>query len=195
MILFADAPPYLTHLFLGLMAATIAVLLIRVQRYYRQNRGGYVSYSPSAAPPAPPSPAREAPADVARWEVQMHDTARQLTAQIDTKMRLLEELIREADRVAARLEAATAGAPLEQRPASQADRLRQPTAPSAPPAGQPTASESEQEPSAGSNASSKRRHEEIYTLADYGYDAAEIARRVGSPVGEVQLILALRQKG
>ena len=38
------------------------------------------------------------------------------------------------------------------------------------------------------------RYEEIYLLADYGFDAAEIARRVGSPVGEVELILGLRGK-
>jgi hypothetical protein len=38
----------------------------------------------------------------------------------------------------------------------------------------------------------ERRYEEIYTLADYGYDAAEIAQRIGTPIGEVQLILGLR---
>ena len=38
----------------------------------------------------------------------------------------------------------------------------------------------------------RQRQQEIYTLADYGYDAAEIARRVGSPVGEVELVLGLR---
>jgi hypothetical protein len=29
-------------------------------------------------------------------------------------------------------------------------------------------------------------------LANYGYDAAEIARRLGAPVGEVELILRLQ---
>ena len=37
-----------------------------------------------------------------------------------------------------------------------------------------------------------RRREEIHRLADDGFAAAEIARRVGSPVGEVELILSLR---
>ena len=40
-----------------------------------------------------------------------------------------------------------------------------------------------------------RRQEEIYTLADYGYEPAEIARRVNRPVGEVELILSLRDRG
>ena len=31
-------------------------------------------------------------------------------------------------------------------------------------------------------------------LADYGFAPTEIARRVGSPVGEVELILGLRAK-
>ena len=44
-------------------------------------------------------------------------------------------------------------------------------------------------------ASRPRRQEEIYTLADYGYEPAEIARRVGTPVGEVELILSLRGRG
>jgi DNA-directed RNA polymerase specialized sigma24 family protein len=38
------------------------------------------------------------------------------------------------------------------------------------------------------------RRQEIYTLADYGFPPAEIARRVGSPIGEVELILGLREK-
>jgi hypothetical protein len=40
----------------------------------------------------------------------------------------------------------------------------------------------------------ERRYEEIYMLADYGFAPTEIARRVGSPVGEVELILGLRAK-
>ena len=40
-----------------------------------------------------------------------------------------------------------------------------------------------------------RRQEEIYTLSDYGYEPAEIARRVNRPVGEVELILSLRGRG
>jgi hypothetical protein len=37
-----------------------------------------------------------------------------------------------------------------------------------------------------------RRYGEIYGLADAGCDAAEISRRLGTPVGEVELILGLR---
>jgi hypothetical protein len=39
-----------------------------------------------------------------------------------------------------------------------------------------------------------RRHAEIYTLADAGHPSAAIASRVGSPIGEVELILSLRDR-
>lgn len=42
--------------------------------------------------------------------------------------------------------------------------------------------------------SESRRHEEIYLLADYGYGPPEIAHRTGVPIGEVELILRLREK-
>lgn len=42
--------------------------------------------------------------------------------------------------------------------------------------------------------SESRRHEEIYLLADYGFSPAEIAHRTGMPIGEVELILRLREK-
>ena len=32
-------------------------------------------------------------------------------------------------------------------------------------------------------------------LSDYGYEPAEIARRVNMPIGEVELILSLRGRG
>src|SRR5207253_57547 len=50
------------------------------------------------------------------------------------------------------------------------------------------------DPPAGRAASSTARQQaEIYTLADAGLTSADIAGRIGSPVGEVELILGLRQ--
>jgi hypothetical protein len=37
-----------------------------------------------------------------------------------------------------------------------------------------------------------RRQEEIYALADSGLTSATIAGRIGSPVGEIDLVLGLR---
>jgi hypothetical protein len=144
----------------------------------------------------------------------LHETARQLTAKLDSKMAALGQLIREADRAAARLEAArsetsqpaahSAGtqAPsqptarsrdaheaLPPRPVSQAEALKPTSAVDAVsnPAGA-ASGDARRQPAAAD------RYDEIYLLSDYGFDTPEIARRVESPVGEVELILGLRPK-
>jgi len=137
------------------------------------------------------------PDDLAQWEVGMHETARQLSAQLDAKSSLLQSLIVEADRAAARLEDALDRAYPSLPPGSQAESLRpvadqvrdlRHEAETAAAESSPTTSDAE--PSRAADRA--RRREEIYRLADYGFAAEEIARRVGSPVGEVELILSLR---
>src|SRR5271166_5959482 len=70
------------------------------------------------------SPPRCLPDDLAQWEVGMHETARQLSAQLDAKLSLLQSLIVEADRAAARLEDALDRAYPTLPPGSQAESLR-----------------------------------------------------------------------
>ena len=143
------------------------------------------------------------PPDLARWDVEMHETARQLSAQLDAKLSLLQSLIAEADRAAARLEDALDRAHPTLPPGSQAESLRPVAGPVRDvryelesPKLETTVAESnlsspgESEPSRASDRG--RRREEIYRLADYGFATTEIARRVGSPVGEVELVLSLR---
>jgi DNA-directed RNA polymerase specialized sigma24 family protein len=151
---------------------------------------------------------------VARWEVGMHETARDLCGQLDSKMGALSALVHEADRAAARLEAALEAAgqrpdqtgapapaagrpsdssspldPLPPQPANQAEALK-----SAGAADRLSVSRHVSQEAGKLRPSIDERYEEIYLLADYGFAAAEIARRVGSPVGEVELILGLRGK-
>jgi hypothetical protein len=47
----------------------------------------------------------DAPASVARWEVAMHETARDLMGRLDSKIVIVEQLVRDAHQAAARLEA------------------------------------------------------------------------------------------
>jgi len=163
----------LTILILAVLVLMIATLMIRSHRYLsRQKRGQ------SAAIVEMPRPAQDddrkrldAPPEVARWEVQMHETARELSSRLDSKMSVLQRLTAEADRAAARLEAALGQAP------------------HAPDTAEPTPNDQAEPPE---TASTNQRREEIYTLADYGLPAAEIARRTGAPVGEIELILGLR---
>jgi hypothetical protein len=196
----------LTGLVLAALGAVIAWLLLRTHRYLsRQARDDSPLVRVARPQRTQPGHHLDAPPAELRWEVQMHETARELSAQLDSKMGALQTLIAEADRAAARLEAAAAlpsvgrenslsngpcgaigeAVPGDSQPATQAEALR----PSGPSDRAP--SEGDQLPA---RPSIKRRQEEIYTLADYGLSAAEIARRVGSPVGEVQLILGLREK-
>lgn len=130
----------------------------------------------------------------------MHETARELSAQLDAKLGLLQSLTAEADRAAQRLEAAIARVHPLIPPGSQAESLRPISAEenfelykagAEEAATSSTGADSQSDLPAGSDRS--RSREEIYQLADYGFVPAEIAHRVGSPVGEVELILSLRQ--
>lgn len=185
---------WLTGLTLGALGLVIAWLLLRTHRYLARQKGDASPLVHVDRPPrADRGPDRDAPAEVLRWEVQMHETARQLSAQLDSKMGVLQALIAEADRAAARLEAAAPNAPgpIRQPPppdtqaTTQAEALR---------AAGPSDRPAEQAGAPADRPSPKHRREEIYTLADYGLAPGEIARRVRSPVGEVELILGLRGK-
>jgi hypothetical protein len=106
-------------LLLAVMALTAMILLVRARRYFGQ-RSREKSPRTSDGPLSSSFSSRcaETPDAMAGWEVQMHDTARRLSAQLDSKMSALQALIAEADRAAARLEAAQAGAA---RPAATED--------------------------------------------------------------------------
>jgi hypothetical protein len=184
----------LQGMMLAALAAVIGWLLLRT---HRQLSGGKQDAGPVVRVSRPKQGEHghhlDAPAEVLRWEVQMHETARELSAQLDSKLRSLRVLIAEADRAAARLEAAAASsseepgeaADADSRPATQAEALRA--------SGMPD--EAGGEGAGGAlRPSARRDREEICTLADYGMAAAEIARRVGVPVGEVELILGLRER-
>jgi hypothetical protein len=185
-----------------LLAVTSVFLLVRTRSQLARQRQRWAAEATQTGdhegPPKTASALLERlPDDLARWDVEMHETARQLSAQLDAKLGLLQSLIAEADRAAARLDDALDRAYPTLPPGSQAESLR------------PTAElsrdvrhdlETAVAESNGSTADGgppaendrARRRGEIYRLADYGFSAAEIARRVGSPVGEVELILSLR---
>lgn len=179
------------------MAIMVAVLLLRSHRF-GPRRGQARSAIARTRRPQPEHTEASAhpPAELVRWEVEMHELARGLSGQLDSKMSALECLIQEADRAAARLEKALGGegdgvgrkthspsaGGAEPLPADQAEKLK-------------TAGSTERRPDVPRDpqAESGRRHEQIYVLSDYGLEPAEIAQRVGSPVGEVELILGLRE--
>jgi hypothetical protein len=215
-------PSTLQTFFLIVMIVVAGYLFLRSQRYFARQKNDAASTVRPATPPSE-SPYTAVPQDLTRWEVEMHDTARQLSGQLDGKLAALGHLIREADRVAARLEAAlsatrsatpattttdacaTAGLS-SSAPGATGGLSASAGRPDGPPGNQARALQAAgatekpaETPAAGSPPATPRppadrRYEEIYLLADYGFDPAEIGRRVGMPVGEIQLILSLRAK-
>ncbi len=215
-------PSTLQTFFLIVMIVVAGYLYFRSQHYFARQKNDAASTVRPATPP-PASPYTAVPQDLTRWEVEMHDTARQLSGQLDSKLAALGHLIREANRVASRLEAALsatrsanpattandacATAGLSSSASGALDGLSASAGRSEEPPGNQAralqaagATEKPAEPSAAASPAATprppadRRYEEIYLLADYGFDPAEIGRRVGMPVGEIQLILSLRAK-
>lgn len=176
MPLFADSTD-IRNMLLIVMAISAGFLMIRTRRYFAQVRNKVESDRTTLTLPDDPDAISPPPDELMQWQVELHDMSREASAQLDTKMAALRVLIDEADRAAARLEAAMgrSGEPAEQ--PNPIESLR------------PAASDEPKQPAARSGP-----REEIYTLADYGYDPAEIAHRVGRPIGEVELVLSLRDR-
>jgi hypothetical protein len=118
--------------------------------------------------------------DMSTLLVELSEMARQMTAQLDTRAAKLELLLKEADE---RIAALRAGNP---RSANSAER------------GTPDALEGvivEARAALSPSLPEQRidpRHAQVYDLADEGLSPPEIARQLGRPSGEIELILALR---
>lgn len=198
--------------FLAALMLVIGFLLLRSRRYFARQVRQDADWMPTApgSPASGQRPGRlpEPPDELARWEVQMHDLARTLSGQLDSKMSALEHLIREADRAAGRLETALAAmqqlsvaSPAPGPAASQDTGLSEPRFQAVTSGANQAAAiktvgalPSPRPSSSSESPAADRRYEEIYLLADYGFAPAEIAHRVGMPIGEIQLILSLRSK-
>ena len=113
--------------------------------------------------------------DVEQATVELDKVARQIHAQIDTKLVRLEALIRDADKRIAEL---AAGVSDPRRTSSLDVTLQEESSL----AGQDSVAEP-----------SSERHAVIYELADRGLTAHQIADKVDRVQGEVELILGLRR--
>ena len=87
------------------MLLLIAILLLRSYRYFARTKRRDTYLVRTERPEVKQQGHNfDAPAEVLRWEVHMHETTRDLSAQLDSKMLALQHLIKEADRAADRLE-------------------------------------------------------------------------------------------
>jgi uncharacterized membrane-anchored protein YhcB (DUF1043 family) len=90
---------------------TVGILmigLVMLRLLLRPRRGGTAKLQSPARSLRTPSHNLDAPVEVGRWEVHMHETARNLMGELNTKMLVLEQLTRDANAAADRLERALA---------------------------------------------------------------------------------------
>lgn len=92
-------------MFLAVIVAVTSWLLFRT---FLKRQSNPRFRPPTDAPSG--APLVGAPRDIARWQVEMHDLARDLTAQLDSKMAALQHLVQQAGQESERLERALAQA-------------------------------------------------------------------------------------
>ena len=178
-------------IFLALMVLSVALVLWgtrrRVARSQRQN----------APRPREDAGVRDVRQTMERLLIELHDVSREMNARLDTKISVLNNLVREADDRIERLEALARQSRPEAPDASrgagpgssgQRDRDTRPsdTWHGGAPDPRTDAPPGRDRPS--------ERYAEIYALADQGLDARQIAEKTGQHTGEVELILGLRAK-
>ena len=93
----------------GLAAALAAICFLALRgNWFRQRRSEQADPDPTsireACAPKQREPGHHAPNDLLRWQVEMHETARDVKAEIDTKILALQALITLANEHAERLE-------------------------------------------------------------------------------------------
>ena len=170
MPLLAESNLAYVFLIAAILVATLTMLL-RVYRYQsRRPRGGLGLPPRYHGQPSAREQQTSAPDSVIRWEVQMQELARDLKAEIDSKMIALGHLIHDADRAAERLEKALKKTPAIDTPSEDPRPV---------------------EPRDTDNASFRN---EVYQLADYGFSINDIASRLATPAGQIELILRLRKE-
>lgn len=191
-------------LFLVGLLLVVGVLLMRAQRTLKRSVPAPLAPLSHAArmavTPGETTLPTDAPRELARWEVAMHEVAREQTARLDTKIAALQQLIQTAQHESRRLEALLADAGrlgLNRRADAPAPTPAPHAAPSQVASGQ-VALGTIPAAAAGASSAAQRRaegrpYDRIYALADAGHDRAAIARQLGLPAGEVDLVLDLRR--
>jgi hypothetical protein len=153
----------------GLLLLALGLVIVLILLMRLKARGAARADRPP--PSAGPSSSRLARDAADRLAVDLEETARAVSALLDTKIRVLDKLVRDADERIARLESS----------------LGAPPAGGGWPGGSAPARAPLEEPLA--------HHAQIYGLADQGWSVQEIADKTGYQRGEVELVLSLRKIG
>lgn len=160
------------------IAGTMAVLVWLWMRRMRSSHSAALAPHRSLGTlkqESPPTSTADMPSAMLRWQVELHEIARDTKAEIDTKMRALQAITRSATEAAERLERAIARAERLGLRESEAE-LRPVTRPTTPEIQRITLA----------------AQDRVYALADAAHSPAEIAATTGLTVGDVEFLLALR---
>lgn len=164
----------------------IAVMTWSAVRLRKRAKGG-ATPTVASQPPVRNMDVQHMARELNGLMVDLHETAREIAAQIDNRYAKLDVMVRYADERIRKLEAlqsqlaggastAVTVPPEQNVSAAAANRpvISADPAPSSPP--------------------TDPAHQEIYTLADSGKSARDIAQAINRPTGEVELILNLRSR-
>jgi hypothetical protein len=178
--------------FLGVAMLTL-ILLNRYRRYYGKKKGRRApSKSELQRDGLSKQPLADAPVEVLRWQVEMHESARDLKAEIDSKFVLLQTLTAQATEQSQRLQSLIERAEKLDLLAdgrgddelSQIERIAEGIVEDL------RAVESEDD--CGRVEARKQAESAVFELADRGLNARSIADRTGRSLGDVELLLAAR---
>ena len=174
---------------LGGFVGLLVLYIVMKPRQRKNSMGGVPSF--------PLGKQREVEQQMSNLLVELSTMARQITAQLDTRAAKLELLIKEADEKLLELRDASrqagtmttdnhALAALREIDAKELAELSD----TRPPIEYPALAVA----SLPAPSTADVRYADVYSLANEGRSAAEIARLLSRPAGEIELILALRPK-
>lgn len=197
---FSDIPP---RDLLALAAILVAIVLMMMNVRRRINRERDSGAAQAAAALRPHDPAlRNGHAvrrDIEQLMIELEELSRRISGEVETRYRKLEQVIADAERCIRELNRLIAES---QRNHDEPFRVEKKSCPDSPSREPPQGNGELDEPPAGgvavrppppSNLNEDPRYTSVYRLADQGVSAMDIARQLGRPVGEVELILDLRR--
>jgi hypothetical protein len=132
-------------------------------------RSGARASGKQATAALPASSMAVKPEELRRWEIEMHELARSLAAEMGTRVAVLQQLLRSVESQSARLEGLLARAASVGEAPAESARI------------------------AGPHVRAPLRREEIVALAAGGATQDEIVTATGALPGEVELLLGLRR--
>lgn len=131
-------------------------------------------------------PLYDAPPEILRWQVEMHETARELKAELDSKISVLQTLVALAESAADRLETVVPARDAGNEAAAASDSGTTPG----------TLESLVEEARVLAGGTTRMVNDEqlagIYRLADCGMTPEQIAGDRGHAVGEIEMLLSLR---